>query len=134
MPRSCTVCTHPERLAIDQALVDGRSSYDLAAVYALSHDAITRHNASHVPEHLKKARQDADKEQALDIVKQLKAINMATLAVLHDARLAAAGTDGVDPAIGLAGQRVASRVAIAVQPYIVSLFPARLRALAVAIN
>jgi hypothetical protein len=91
MPRICTVCTHPQRLAIDQALVAGRSSYDLAAVYGLSHDAITRHNASHVPEHLKKARQDEDKEQALNIIKQLKAINLAGLAVLNEARQAGQG-------------------------------------------
>jgi DNA-binding transcriptional ArsR family regulator len=88
MPRPCTVCTHRERLSIDQALVAGRSTYDLAAAYGLSPDALSRHFAAHVPEHLKKARQDGDTQQALDIVKQLKAINMATLTVLNDARLA----------------------------------------------
>jgi hypothetical protein len=79
---------HPDRLTIDQALVAGRSTYDLGALHGLSPDALSRHFAAHVPEHLKKARQEGDKEQALDIVKQLKAINMATLTVLNDARLA----------------------------------------------
>jgi hypothetical protein len=88
MPRHCTVCTHPQRLAIDQALVAGRSTYDLAAVYGLSPDALSRHFAAHVPADLKKARQERETEQALDIVKQLKAINMATLTVLNEARLA----------------------------------------------
>jgi transposase len=88
MGRPCTVCTHPQRLAIDQALVNGRSTYDLAALYDLSPDALSRHFAAHVPADLKKARQDEDKEHALDIVKQLKAINIATLTVLNDARLA----------------------------------------------
>jgi hypothetical protein len=88
MARACTVCVHPERPGIDRALVDGRSSYDLAGVYGLSHDAITRHTASHLPEQVAKARQDADVQQALDVVKQLRAINMATLQVLNEARQA----------------------------------------------
>jgi DNA-binding transcriptional ArsR family regulator len=86
MPRTCTICTHPERAAIDQALVAGRSAYDLAAAYGVSHDAVTRHNASHLSEHLAKARHDADIQQALDITKQLRAINAVSLNILDEAR------------------------------------------------
>jgi hypothetical protein len=44
-----------------------------------------------VPAQLKKARQDEDKDQALDILKQLNAINIASLTVLNEARAAGQG-------------------------------------------
>jgi hypothetical protein len=59
-PRSCSVCTHEERPAIDHALVDGHSAHARAARYQLSHDAVSRHKATHVPEHLAKARAAED--------------------------------------------------------------------------
>jgi hypothetical protein len=45
MPRVCTICTHPERAAIDQALVGGESAPRIAAKYRVSEDAVTRHRA-----------------------------------------------------------------------------------------
>jgi hypothetical protein len=86
MPRLCTVCSHPERAAIDQALVGGRSTYELAALYRVSPDALSRHNAAHVPAALVKAREAEDVGQAIDIVKQLRAVNGASLQILHEAR------------------------------------------------
>lgn len=88
MSRTCTVCTHPARAAIDQALVAGRSAYDLASLYRVSHDAITRHNASHLPAHVAKAHEDEEARQAIDVVKQLKVINQVSVAILHEARQA----------------------------------------------
>ncbi len=43
MPRVCTICTHPEREAIDQALVGTTNLREIAALYRVSDDAITRH-------------------------------------------------------------------------------------------
>jgi hypothetical protein len=77
---------HEERPAIDHALVDGRSALALAARYHLSHDAVSRHNAKHVPEHLTKAREAEEIGHAIDIVQQLRLINEASLAILHEAR------------------------------------------------
>jgi hypothetical protein len=89
MPRTCTICSHAERPAIDQALVSGRSTYELAALYRDSHDALSRHNASHVPAALVKARDAEDVGHAIDIVKQLKDINEVSVAIVHEARQAA---------------------------------------------
>ena len=49
MARTCTVCTHPERVAIDQALVGGEPNRAIARRMALSKDAVARHRASHLP-------------------------------------------------------------------------------------
>jgi len=49
MGRTCTVCTHAERHAIDQALVAVESPYrDIARQYGLSKDALLRHKADHL--------------------------------------------------------------------------------------
>jgi hypothetical protein len=79
---------HEQRPAIDHALVDGRSAHALAARYQLSHDAVSRHKATHMPEHLVKAREAEEVGHALDIVQQLKLINEHSVAILTEARQA----------------------------------------------
>lgn len=50
MPRVCTVCTHPDRAAIDLALTAGRDSFrGIARQYRVSPDAVERHRTKHVP-------------------------------------------------------------------------------------
>jgi hypothetical protein len=105
MPRTCTICTHPERAAIDKALVDGQAYRDIAGHYGTSKTALQRHKEDHLRDLLAAARQRqaaheaalgtavqeqeaARVEQAIDIVKQLKAINAASLQILHEARQA----------------------------------------------
>ncbi len=56
MPPVCTLCRHPERAAIDQALVarQGGSLRDMARRWGVSKDAVARHRA-HIPQALAKA-------------------------------------------------------------------------------
>jgi hypothetical protein len=49
MPRRCTICDHPSREAIDQALVAGQALRDIAGHYHLSKSALARHKESHAP-------------------------------------------------------------------------------------
>ncbi len=49
MPRTCTICAHVQRPAIDGELVAGRSAPKLAAKYGVSSDALTRHRAHIAP-------------------------------------------------------------------------------------
>jgi hypothetical protein len=49
MPRHCTICDHPSRDAIDQALVAGQSLRDIAGQYHLSKSALARHKERHAP-------------------------------------------------------------------------------------
>jgi hypothetical protein len=92
MPRHCSVCAHPERPAIDHALVAGDAAQRISARYcSLSRPAIQRHKAEHLPQTMVKAKESEDVDHALDIVKQLKAINGASLQILNEARQAGNG-------------------------------------------
>ncbi len=86
MPRSCTVCAHPERRAIYKALVAGGSLRDIAGQFGLSKSAVERHQAEHLPRVLTEARAQEDVAHALDVVKQLKTINAVSMTVLKEAR------------------------------------------------
>jgi hypothetical protein len=86
MPRTCTVCTHPERVAVDQALVAGRAYRDIAGQFSVSRSALDRHRAEHLSPAVQKARQATEAEHALDITKQLRAINGVSLSILDEAR------------------------------------------------
>ncbi len=86
MPRSCTVCSHPQRKDIDRQLVGGASNRSLASVYDVSEAAVRRHGANHLPATVAKAQEKEDVREALDVIKQLKAINAASLNILKEAR------------------------------------------------
>ena len=76
MPRTCTVCSHPAREAIDEALVEGVAFPALAAKYGVSKDALSRHKAKHLPAKLVMARAAEEVAQAdslLDQVRDLQA-------------------------------------------------------------
>ncbi len=86
MPRSCTICQHPQREALDRALVGGAALSETAALFRVSNDAVSRHKANHLPAKLVLAQEAEDVREALDVVKQLKAINAASLHILKEAR------------------------------------------------
>jgi hypothetical protein len=84
--RTCTICSHPHRGDIDRALVSGESFRNIAERFGTSAAALHRHSGEHLPAKLVKAREEEDIRQALDVVKQLKAINSASLNILEEAR------------------------------------------------
>ena len=86
MPRRCTVCTHDQREAIDQALTSQAPYRDIARRYGVSKDALWRHHDDHLPAVLRRAQEHQEDRHALDIVQQLRAINAASLEVLAAAR------------------------------------------------
>ena len=57
MPRRCTVCDHPGRYDIDEALVDGAPYRSVAKRFELSESAVYRHKTEHLPAHLLKAKE-----------------------------------------------------------------------------
>ena len=111
MARSCSICTHEARAEIDQALVSALPYRNIAERFGTSATALFRHKNGHLAAHLAKAYElvqvsraaDLVREQegkkardigeALDIVRQLQAINVACLEVLKSSR--AAGKDTV---------------------------------------
>ncbi len=85
MARACTICTHQERAAIDQALVVGGAMRPLAALYRVSPDAIERHAASHLPQALSKAQDAKEVAQGDDLLKQVRDLQRITMALLAKA-------------------------------------------------
>lgn len=71
MPRRCTICDHPEREAIDQALVNNVSYRLIASQNNVSYKAIERHKKSHIPKLLAKA-QEIQSSQATIIAEAMK--------------------------------------------------------------
>jgi hypothetical protein len=73
MPRRCSVCTHPDRENIDEALVGATA---ISAKYRdISEDALGRHKANHLPSKLvmaEKAKEVAQADSLLDQVRDLQ--------------------------------------------------------------
>lgn len=85
MGRVCKTCAHPERPAIERALVCGDSNRSIAARYGLSEASVRRHKADHLPEEMTKA---ADSERVADaegLLQQVQELQAATLRVLQRA-------------------------------------------------
>jgi hypothetical protein len=72
MPRPCSICAHPERAAIEKALVAGTSSRQCAALYRVSPDAVERHKAAHLPVRLVSAQEAQEEADALDVMATLR--------------------------------------------------------------
>jgi transposase-like protein len=68
MPRRCTVCDHPERHCIDEALVTGAPYRSVARRFGLSESSVYRHKTEHLPAHLLKAKEVDEVAQADDLL------------------------------------------------------------------
>ncbi|CAN5767182.1 hypothetical protein BH23CHL2_BH23CHL2_25000 [soil metagenome] len=85
MPGVCSICTHPNRQAIDRLLVTRQSSYrDIAGQYDVSRGALTRHRRDHLPALLAKAY-EAEKVQADDLLREARALRGKTYRLLNRA-------------------------------------------------
>lgn len=67
MPMTCMVCRHPEREAIDRALVEGAEIRSLARTHGLSEHAVWRHREAHVPLALQRAHEAREGVRGLDL-------------------------------------------------------------------
>ncbi len=75
MPRVCTVCSHEEAFAINEALVRRQPYLAIARSYGVSRDALRNHLREHLPSLLSKAQEAqeiADADDLLSAVKGLK--------------------------------------------------------------
>jgi len=86
VPRNCTVCTHPNKAEIDEALVAGISSAEIAGRYrTLGERAIRRHRTNHVPETLAKAHEAGEVAQADTLLEQVRNLQERALEILDKA-------------------------------------------------
>jgi transposase len=86
--RTCTICHHPERAAIEAALVAGTSYRHIASQFSVGYKSIERHATDHVKQAIKQSQTAKEEAQALDVIRQLKTINSVTLHVLEEVRKA----------------------------------------------
>jgi transposase-like protein len=82
MPRRCTVCDHPKRHSIDEALVSGTPYRSIAKQFGLSESAVYRHKAEHLLVHLLKARDVEEAARANDLLDQVRHLQGRALDIL----------------------------------------------------
>jgi hypothetical protein len=88
MPRSCATCEHPEREAIDRALVGGASNRATASLYDLSEAAVRRHRTNHLAAKLVMAQAAEEVAQADGLLEQVRDLQGRALAILGKAEAA----------------------------------------------
>lgn len=84
MPRACTVCSHPERGAIDAAIVAGIPNRRIAARFSVTEQAIRRHAKAHLVERLR-AQAAAEAIEAKGLLKQIDDLRAAAMGILAQA-------------------------------------------------
>src|SRR5215212_7484877 len=88
MPRRCTVCDHPEKQAIEEALVSGAPYRSVAKRAGLSESAVYRHKTEHLPTHLLKAKEVEEAARADDLLDQVRHLQAHALGILDRAEKA----------------------------------------------
>jgi hypothetical protein len=86
MPRICTICTHPDRIAIDKAVVSQAPNRQIASLHGVSESAVRRHARSHLPKTLVVATQVEAVTNADDLLAQVQRFQREALGVLEAAK------------------------------------------------
>ena len=82
MPRTCTICTHPEREAINKALVASEPLRDIAGRYGTSKSSLERHKDEHLPAIMVKSEQAKETALADDLLGQVKGLRNKAISIL----------------------------------------------------
>ncbi len=85
MPRTCTVCQHPERHAINVALVQRETYCAISREYGPSRDALRRHAREHLPELLAKSHDAVEVAEADSLLSRVEGLYKRTEAILEAA-------------------------------------------------
>ena len=85
MPRVCTVCSHPERNAIDRALVSEQPVLAVADRFDLAKSSVDRHKAGHIPATLAKSQEAAEVAHADNLLGQVRELQARALSILDTA-------------------------------------------------
>ena len=88
MPRNCSVCAHPERLAIEREMMALRPFRDMAGRFGLSKSALFRHHDDHLSAAVVKASRIGEITRADDLVDRIIVLARETQAVLDRAKAA----------------------------------------------
>ncbi len=88
MPRSCSICTHADKPAINAALIANEPYRLIAERFGTSAAALTRHKAEHLPATLAKAQDAKETAHADDLLAQVKALRNKSISILTAAEKA----------------------------------------------
>src|SRR5215469_6421424 len=72
MPRTCTICKHPDRERIERALLAGGAYRSIAAQFATSPSALVRHRADHLPAALMRAHDAQEVRRADSLLEDVR--------------------------------------------------------------
>ena len=82
MPRTCSICGHEHRDAMEDAFIAGQAKRRIASRYGVSERAVRYHMREHLPALLALAR-DAERAARADtLLARLEALQSQTLAIL----------------------------------------------------
>ena len=88
MSRTCTICKHPSRDEINQALLGNESSRSIAGRWSVSKTALLRHKAGHLPAAVVQAAAAEEQVSSGKLLERLTALNRETASILREARTA----------------------------------------------
>jgi hypothetical protein len=86
LARACLTCNHPDREAIDKALVGGVNNRDISQRYGLHKDALARHAQGHLSPALVKAHAKREDRRAASLLDRIEELYEEARAVLEDAK------------------------------------------------
>ena len=89
MPRSCTICIHPQASEIDRALIEGElSQRDVSRQFKITKTAVNRHFHNHLPARLVKAQDEKEIAGASDNLTRLEMLQIEAQDILRTAKAA----------------------------------------------
>ena len=83
MPQVCTICSHDERDAIEDAFIAGTPKRRIASHHGVSERAVRYHMREHLPELLALARDAERASRADSLLDRIEALQSRTLAILE---------------------------------------------------
>jgi hypothetical protein len=86
MPRACTVCNHPERVQIEQAIVSGIAFRRIAAQFSISATSVRRHKENCIGEAVQALQAEREVQSAWNIFTEMEWIHTETHLIYNDTR------------------------------------------------
>ena len=86
MPRTCTICAHPQRTDIESAIASNTSYRTIAGRYGTSKSSVERHALGCVKQAIESSQQARQAASGIDVVSQLKTINAVIWNIIKEAR------------------------------------------------
>ena len=88
MPRTCTICAHKKRSAIEKAVLAGEGLRAIAGRWSVSRSSLMRHRDDHLAAAVVKANGAAEAAHGDDLLAKLESIESEARGILKDAKKA----------------------------------------------